>query len=81
MGNFGKGKWVKVRKDKACSWCGETIKKGEKAYHFNGRWDGDWQDWKMHEECRQANIDEENYGGDGFFYPYENERPKIQENK
>jgi hypothetical protein len=76
MTNFRESKQVKLRKDKRCSWCGETMHKGSTVYHFKGRWDGDWQDWKMHNECEEACHDGDCLG-EGFSL-YDNPRPKIK---
>ena len=54
MSDFGDAKQVKLRKDKRCAWCGITMLKGETVYHFKGRFEGEWQDWKMHNECSSA---------------------------
>ena len=37
-----------------CSWCPEKIVVGEKHYHFVGKWEGDFQNWRMHTECEVA---------------------------
>ena len=77
MANFGDSKQVKLRKDKRCSWCGQVMKKGEVVYHFKGRWDGDWQNWKMHNECEQVYRNDE-YCEEGFSL-FNNTRPTTEQ--
>lgn len=43
--------YPKARKDHKCLWCGEMILKGEIHTQFKGLWQGDWQNWRMHNEC------------------------------
>jgi hypothetical protein len=62
-----------ARREHRCEWCGQKILKGEKHYKFNGVWQGDFQNWRMHTECSEA-WDQENEG-DGFS-PFENQRPE-----
>lgn len=51
MGDFGEGKWVLARKRHKCAGCGWRIPKGERHYHYNGRYRDEWQDWRLHAEC------------------------------
>ena len=74
MSEFGGYTHPTGRKDYRCEWCGEPIPKGEKHAHFTGMWDGEFQNWRMHEECWQAGMADDSIG-DGFS-PYENERPE-----
>ena len=74
MSDFGEGKVVKVRKDCRCHWCGEGIAKGKEAFWFKGRWNGDWQDWRMHPECEAAYREDDSY--DEGFTPFDNPRPE-----
>ena len=41
-----------------CLWCAEKIKKGEQHQHYYGDWDGERQNWRMHNECRDAFLRE-----------------------
>ena len=41
-------------------------------YKYTGRWEGDFQNWRMHLECYDASSEEISEG----FSPFENERPK-----
>jgi hypothetical protein len=75
MSDFGEGKWVKTRRAHRCEWCGEGIDVGSRAYRYCGMYDGEWQNWGMHEECLDV------YALNGYeeFSPYEGERPKHNE--
>jgi hypothetical protein len=73
--NFGTEKQVKLRKTVRCAWCGQDMMKGKTVYQFKGRWNGDWQNWKMHNECRDVYYDDDCF--DEGFSLYDNERPKI----
>jgi hypothetical protein len=73
MTDFGDTIWPVARKDHRCVWCGESIQKGNKHAHFSGKWDGEFQDWRMHRECYEdADISDELHEG---FMPHEHERP------
>lgn len=75
MSDFWSGKYVKAKKDYNCIYCGELIPKSEKHYHGTGVWMGDWQNWRMHNEC----IDDHDKNGDpdGYIHPGEAKRPKA----
>jgi hypothetical protein len=67
MTDFGEGKHVVGRKRHRCEMCYAAIPQGERHYHFHGMYDGDFQDWRAHEECFegwQADGDEELTPGD-----------------
>ena len=52
MGDFGE--WVhvkKTRKPYQCIFCGRIITAGNKGYGFQGKWQGDWQNWKCCVSC------------------------------
>ena len=72
MSDFGEYSWPKGRKEYRCEWCGEKILKDEIHAHFVGKWEGEFQDWRVHRECEKDmhSIDLQ----DGFT-PYGNERP------
>jgi len=40
-----------AKKEHRCIWCGETILKGEKHHQQVGRFDGELQDGRYHNEC------------------------------
>jgi hypothetical protein len=73
VSDFGLTKMPKGRKDHACAWCGQTIPKGEQHIHFTGVWQGDFQDWRMHDECHNLASDTGELQ-EGFNL-YDNERP------
>ena len=47
--------------------------KGDIHYQFAGRWEGEWQAWRMHMECQESGWAEGDIS-EGFT-PFENERP------
>jgi hypothetical protein len=72
MSDFQNHRTPKARKEHKCEWCGEPIPKGEVHYQFTGIWQGDWQNWRMHDGCHEiASLNNELDDG---FYPYEHER-------
>lgn len=77
MSDFGNLKHPKAVKDYRCEWCGEPILKGEIHSQYTGVWEGDWQNWRMHQECYDIGA---RYGEiqEGF-NPFENERPEKTE--
>ncbi len=72
--DFGETIWPVAAKDHRCEWCGETITKGEKHAHYKGKWEGEFQDWRMHRECNE-DADNSDELQDGFT-PYDHERPQ-----
>ena len=73
MSDFGNYQYPKAAKDHRCEWCGETIPKGEVHAKYTGMWEGDFQNWRMHQECYDVSVlNDELIDG---FAPYENERP------
>lgn len=59
----------KARKEYQCVYCGEKILKGEAYSRASGSWDGDLQDWKMHNEClSQHDKENKEEGGDGTIF-------------
>jgi hypothetical protein len=73
--DFGNEYQVKLRKTKKCEWCGQDMIKGEVVYHFKGKFNGEWQDWKMHNECEEAYRKDDQWH-EGFL-SYSNERPRL----
>lgn len=51
MSDFGEGKWIVGLKKHRCEYCFGPIPKGEKHFNYRGIYSGDWQNWRMHEEC------------------------------
>lgn len=73
MSDFYNTTTPRARKDYRCEWCGDPIPTGEQHVHFVGVWEGEWQNWRMHNECHEAAADSEEMQ-DGLS-PYEHERP------
>ena len=65
-----------AHKDHKCTWCAESITKGEQ-YHYWTSVDDSWSVSKMHPECFVACHDELAYWGDNEYSPYDNERPNV----
>jgi hypothetical protein len=75
MSDFGEMKDVLARKHGSCVWCYGPIPKGETHKHYKGMFDGQWQNWKMHDECYAAYVASSDYGNEGFT-PGEGEMPE-----
>jgi hypothetical protein len=72
MTDFGEGKFVVGRKSHRCDGCLGPIPKGESHYNFRGMYDGEWQNWRMHEECHDdfyRNNDEPEFNPGDFEMP------------
>jgi len=76
MTDFGETIFPVAAKNHRCEWCGDIIAKGVNHAKFAGRWDGEWQNWRMHREC-YSYADNNDALVDGFT-PYEGERPQGQ---
>lgn len=76
MTDFGCTTFPVARKQHQCIWCGEAIFEKESHAHFAGKWEGDFQDWRMHRECYTDSEDSHELI-DGFM-PYEHKRPPDQ---
>jgi len=65
----------RARKPHKCIWCGEQIEVGEKHHKIVGKYFGEFQNHRFHDECLDESHEhcDEN---DGEFFPYENERPE-----
>ena len=74
MGDFGEVRHPVAAKEHRCEWCGEPIPKGEKHAHFVGKWENEFQNWRMHYECHDYADDTICEG----FTPYEHERPPLR---
>lgn len=74
MSSFGDTRFPVARKDYRCEWCGQPIPVGEKHAHFVGKWEGEFQNWRMHSECLSANERDIAEG----FQPHDGERPVIE---
>jgi len=62
MSEVGGGGYLVAKKEYPCAWCQTPIPKGERHFQFKGKWDGEWQDWRMHAECSTAHDDETQNG-------------------
>lgn len=74
MTDFGNMFNPRAAKLHRCEWCLGPIVKGEKHANYKGLWEGDWQNWRMHDECyadMQAS-DMQDYG----FTPGDGEMPE-----
>lgn len=60
MSDFGEIKHVVGRKRHRCMACWSFIPVKEKHHHCKGMYDGDWQNWRMHNECFES------YKADGY---------------
>lgn len=63
MSDFGDGQIVRARKNHSCEWCHSSIVVGERHFRFCGKWQGEFQDWRMHNECEDAHS-RETYEGE-----------------
>jgi hypothetical protein len=70
--DFGEGRHIKGRTDHRCEACFGTIPKGVEHYHFKGQYGGDWQNWRMHEEC----FEKYDADGENEFFPGDSPMPE-----
>lgn len=56
--SFSSDRHPVARKRHGCAWCHEWIDVGERHYHYTGKWEGEFQDWRMHEECADSHQSE-----------------------
>lgn len=63
----------KARKKHRCTYCGESICKGESYRYHKGRFDDCWYESKLHWECEQVLKD----SGVDEYTPFINDRPKA----
>ena len=71
----GETRHPKAAKDHRCIWCGETIPKGSHHAHYVGKWEGEFQDWRMHSECHEDAS--EGFEIEEGFTPFDHQRPTI----
>ena len=71
--DFGETTYPVAAKEHVCEWCGGVISRGERHPHFIGKWEGEWQNWRMHADCYHV-ADENDALAEGFT-PHENRRP------
>src|SRR5579859_3591288 len=48
-----------------CEHCGGPIPKGEQHIKYTGQFEGEWQNWRAHNECYEAHTQ----NGGGAFSP------------
>jgi hypothetical protein len=77
VSDFGKMTFHAGRKVHKCIWCGETIPVGEKMAHFKGTFLGQFQNWRMHQECYDAVKDDDDILTEGF-EEYEGKRGSAE---
>lgn len=66
--DFGDTTFPTARKQHRCEWCGEPIEAHARHVKFSGKWEGDFQSWRMHHEC--FDVADASEG----FTPYEHSR-------
>lgn len=54
MSTFGNVTSPVADKSHRCIHCIERIAPGTKHIRYVGRWEGEWQEWRMHDECLDA---------------------------
>ena len=55
-----------TRKTHRCEWCYEAIDIGSPAFYGSNKYDGEFNDFYMHPECRDAMNKEISDSGDGW---------------
>jgi hypothetical protein len=61
--DFGETTRPTARKEHRCEYCYGPIPKGEQHPQFKGMWEGEWQNWRMHEECYSVYMGDEPMDG------------------
>lgn len=59
--NFGSESHPVAEKSHRCIWCVERIAPGTKHFKYVGIWQGDWQNWRMHNECLESHESARDY--------------------
>lgn len=67
---------VTARKDHKCIWCGQVVPKSTSYLRERSTYDGHWQNFPWHLECKRSSFEHFRYAED--FVPYENERPDYR---
>lgn len=70
-------KIIIARKEHLCTWCGQSIAKGEKHFMWKSVEDS-WFTNRMHGECYEAQHTESLVFHDNTYTPFENERPEAR---
>jgi hypothetical protein len=55
----------KPNKSHACAWCHEEIKKGESHLQFMGYWESEFQNWRIHHDCKKPMSQSSPYSDTG----------------
>lgn len=71
MSDFGESKRVVGIKKHRCEYCYGPIPKGESHLNYRGMYAGEWQNWRMHDEC----YEDFHVNGDDEFMPGEAPMP------
>lgn len=71
--DFGDTIFPIARKEHRCEYCYGPIPKGEKHSQFKGKWGGEWQNWRMHQECYDVYLGDDPIDG---FCPGDGEIPE-----
>lgn len=66
MSDFGGLTHPVARHPHLCAWCERAIEKGAKHANYRGRWNDEWQNWRMHEDCFTCYEMHEDYYDEGF---------------
>ena len=66
---------TKARKQHRCIWCGEMVEQGNRYLREKSVYDGAFQDFAWHPECKQDQENDINNGGDCEFISHSAERP------
>jgi predicted nucleic acid-binding Zn-ribbon protein len=67
---------IVTRSPHQCTWCGQTIAKGEPHVMWKSIEDS-WFTSRMHPECHDALDEEQRFSSDSEYVPYDNERPST----
>lgn len=54
MKTWNEFRYPVARKPWNCAHCKMKIMVGEKHAQYVGEWEGDFQDWRVHEDCQEA---------------------------
>lgn len=52
-----------------CVWCHTEIKKFESHLQFVGHWEGEFQNWRVHIDCKKSMRETATYQDDGAICP------------
>lgn len=55
-----------TRKKYRCEYCFGPIPEGDRHCHFRSSWQGEWQNWRMPDECAAVYEYALDYSEDGF---------------